>query len=43
MDDLHGFRVAEKPGVLKTGSNAVTRLFKNSCNFDKVGGVVDAC
>ncbi len=42
MDDLHGFRIPGKSGVLKVDSNMVTRLFENLCNFDKVGGGVDA-
>ncbi len=42
MDDLHRFRILGKPGMLKMGSNMVTRFFENACNLDKVGGGVNA-
>ncbi len=42
MDDSHRFRVLRKLCMLKTSNNMVTRLFKDSCDFNKVDGGVNA-
>ncbi len=43
MNDLHWFRITGKPDVLKMGSNMVTSLVKNACDFNEVTGGVNAC
>ncbi len=42
MDDSHGFRIPGKPGVFKASSDMVTSLIKDACNFNEIGGGVNA-
>ncbi len=42
MDDLHWLRVPGEPGMLKKGSNVITKFFEDLCNFNKVSSGVNA-
>ncbi len=41
MDDLHGFRILGKPGVLNMSSNMVTSFIEYAYNFNEVGGGIN--
>ncbi len=43
MDDSHGFRIPGKPSMLKTSSDMVTSLIKDTCDLNEVSGGVNAC